>query len=211
MLCFPPRRQTVEVMLLRILFTLVSIAVASTCAPQGALAQSRAAPLAAPQQPIAPEKNPPGDIPDNQAFVEYSSPLGFSIKVPEGWARRDQANEVSFSDKYNEVRVVVSPQATPPTAASLRTSEIAALEKSPNGVRVASVKDMALPAGSAVVVAYGSNSELNPVTNKAIRLDNARYYYWKGGMLATLTLSSPAGADNADQWQFMAKSFAWRR
>jgi len=30
------------------------------------------------QKRIAPEKNPPGDIPDDQVFIEYRSPLGFS-------------------------------------------------------------------------------------------------------------------------------------
>ena len=173
-------------------------------------AQSSGVPLAKPQQPIVAEKNPPGDIPDNQAFVDYSSPLGFSIKVPEGWARRELPNDVSFSDKYNHVQAAVSPQPSAPTAASLKANEVAALERSPKAIRVASVKQVALPAGPALVVTYGSNSDPNPVTNKAIRLDNVRYYFWNAGKLATLTLSAPAGADNADQWQLMAKSFAWR-
>ena len=30
------------------------------------------------------EKNPPGDIPDNQVFITYQSPHGFSVKVPVG-------------------------------------------------------------------------------------------------------------------------------
>jgi HKD family nuclease len=38
------------------------------------------------EQPLKPEKNPPGDIPDNQVFIDYVSTLGFSLKVPEGWA-----------------------------------------------------------------------------------------------------------------------------
>jgi len=28
------------------------------------------------ERPLKPEKNPSGDIPDNQVFVQYSSPLG---------------------------------------------------------------------------------------------------------------------------------------
>jgi hypothetical protein len=75
---------------------------------------------------------------------------------------------------------------------------------------LASVKQLVLPAGPAFVVTYGSNSDPNPVTNKAIRLDNASYYFWKAGRLAIVTFSAPAGADNADQWQLMARSFAWR-
>jgi hypothetical protein len=56
--------------------------------PAHLLAQTANQPLPVREHPIAPEKNPPGDIPDNQVFVEYRSPLGFAIKVPEGWARR---------------------------------------------------------------------------------------------------------------------------
>ena len=172
-------------------------------------AQSVGAALAG-QDPVAAEKNPPGDIPDNQAFVAYKSPLGFSFKVPEGWARREFPGGVSFNDKYNELQVAVSPQASAPTLTSLKVNEVAALEKSPKAIRVTGVKALALPAGQALVVHYAANSDPNPVTNKAIRLDNARYYFWKAGKLATLTVSAPAGADNADQWLLMARSFAWQ-
>ena len=192
----------------RTLVALLLIASACALSPVAG-AQPVAAPLARPQ-PIAAEKNPPGDIPDNQAFVAFKSPQGFSVKVPEGWARRELPNGVSFSDKYNELQVAVSPAATAPTLAALQAGDIAALEKSPKAVRVAGVKPVALPAGSAFVAHYGANSDANPVTNKAIRLENARYYFWKAGRLATLTLSAPAGADNADQWLLMAKSFAWQ-
>ena len=121
--------------------TLVALLlIASACALSPiAGAQPVAAPLARPQ-PIAAEKNPPGDIPDNQAFVAFKSPQGFSVKVPEGWARRELPNGVSFSDKYNELQVAVSPAATAPTLAALQAGDIAALEKSPKAVRVAGVK-----------------------------------------------------------------------
>ena len=169
--------------------------------------QALAAPPA--QQPIAAEKSPPGDIPDNQAFVAFRSPLGFSVKVPEGWARREGTDSVSFSDKYNVLQVSVAARAAAPTLDDLKAHEIAALEKSPKAVRVADVKALTLPAGPAFVVRYGINSDANPVTNKAIRLDSANYYVWKAGKLATLTALAPAGADNADQWLLMARSFAW--
>ena len=193
----------------RPLAVLLPLAVA--CAlPMIAAAQSAPAPPARPQQPITAEKNPPGDIPDNQAFVAFKSPLGFAVKAPEGWARRELPNGVSFSDKYNELQVAVAPAATAPTLPMLQAGDIAVLEKSPKAVRVAGVKAVALPAGSAFVAHYGATSDPNPVTNKAVRLENARYYFWKAGRLATLTLSAPAGADNADQWLLMARSFAWQ-
>jgi hypothetical protein len=165
--------------------------------------------LAQLQQPIAAEKNPPGDIPDNQAFVTYVSPLGYSVKVPEGWARSESPGTIDFRDKYNTLRVVVTPRGTAPTLADLKAGEVAVLAKSPLAVRISSVKALKLPAGSAFVVDYSVNSARNPVTNKAIRLDSANYYFWNGGKLATLTLSAPAGADNVDQWQLIARSFAW--
>lgn len=171
---------------------------------------SAALPVPQPQQPIAAEKSPPGDIPDNQAFVAFKSPLGFLIKVPEGWARRESPTAVSFSDKYNALQVSISPRAAAPTLADLKAGELAALETSPKAVRVASVKPITLPAGPAFAVHYGINSDPNPVTNKAIRLDAASYYFWKAGKLATLTVSAPAGADNVDQWLLMARSFAWQ-
>ena len=196
-------------MLNRTIASLLLVASACAAAPL-ALAQSGGVPLAKPQQPIAAEKNPPGDIPDNQAFVAFKSPLGFSIKVPEGWARRESPIAVSFSDKYNALQVVVAPRVAVPTLASLKANEIAAFQKSPKAVRVASVQPVVLPAGPAFVVHYGVNSDPNPVTNKAIRLEAASYYFWKAGKLATLTVSAPAGADNTDQWQLMARSFAWQ-
>ena len=192
--------------------TLAALVLASTFAAAApiALAQTHAAPIAAAQQPIAAEKNPPGDIPDNQAFVAYTSPLGFSIKVPEGWGRREGPAGVSFSDKYNALQVVVSAQPAAPTLASLKAAQITALAQSPKAIRIVSVKPVTLPAGPAFVANYGVNSDPNPVTNKAIRLDAANYYVWKAGKLATLTVSAPAGADNADQWLLMARSFTWR-
>ncbi|MDX6594926.1 MAG: hypothetical protein QOI72_308 [Solirubrobacterales bacterium] len=49
-----------------------------------------------------------GDIPDNQVFLLYKDPqAGYSIRYPEGWARRGSANDVSFQEKANLVHVTV--------------------------------------------------------------------------------------------------------
>ena len=48
------------------------------------------------------------------------------------------------------------------------------------------------------------------MTEKAIREENDRYFFWQNGRLVTLTMSAPLGADNADQWDLMAKSFRWQ-
>ena len=174
-------------------------------APASRLAQSTNV-----EKPMAAEKNPPGDIPDNQVFIEYKSPLGFKIKVPEGWARRETTDGVTFNDKYNTITLVMSQHADAVNVANVKQQDVAELEKTGKAVRVTAVKSVKLPAGSTVVVSYSSNSEPNPVTEKAIREENERYFFWQNGKLVILTLSSPYGADNADQWNLMSKSFRWQ-
>ncbi len=120
--------------------------------PAPLFAQPSGAPLPAPENPLKPEKNPPGDIPDNQVFIEYHSPLGFSIKVPEGWARRQAADTVTFSDKYNTIELAAVPHPELLTASSAKQKEISELEKSGKAVRVSNIKAAKLPSGSASVV-----------------------------------------------------------
>ena len=174
-------------------------------APASLFAQASSA-----EKPVAPEKNPPGDIPDNQVFIEYRSPLGFKIKVPEGWARRESSDGVTFNDKYNTIALLMSQRVDAATVANVKQDDVSELEKTGKAVRVTAVKSVKLPAGSAVVVSYSSNSEPNPVTEKAVREENERYFFWQNRKLVTLTLSSPYGADNADQWDLMSKSFRWQ-
>jgi hypothetical protein len=169
-------------------------------------------PVAAQAQiaPLPPEKHPPGDIPDSQVFVVHRSPLGFTLKVPEGWARRVTPDGVSFSSTYDGIAVGVSSAATAPSVASVKREQALALQNSPAAVRIAKIAAVRLPAGPAVWISYSSNSEPNPVTGKAIRLENEQYLFWKDGKLATLTLYAPYGADNVDQWRLMSRSFRWR-
>ena len=169
-----------------------------------------AAPAIAGEKAVAPEHNPPGDIPDTQVFVPYGSPLGFTIKVPEGWARKTGASSARFADKYNTVDIAISDQSTRPTITSLKEVQVPTLESTGRAVRVSQVKDIRLGASMAVMVAYTSNSDPNPVTNKQIRLEHDRYFIYRNGKLATLDMAAPQGADNVDAWRLMAHSFRWR-
>lgn len=175
-----------------------------------ASAQQSVVPLPVQERPLAPEKNPPGDIPDSQVFIVYRAPLEYSMKVPEGWARRDSAEGAVFSDKYNTIQLTPSQRHAPPDRQALNATEIPRLKASGKAVKVSRIQTERLPAGNTEAVYFASNSEPNPVTNKAIRLENVRYYFWRQGELVTLTLSAPYGADNADQWRLMARSFRWQ-
>jgi hypothetical protein len=162
------------------------------------------------EQPLKQEKNPPGDIPDNQVFITYASPRGFSFKVPEGWARKDLTDGAVFADKYGRITVAETTSPTAPDVVTAKQTLVPELEKTARAVAVKKIQAKKLPAGATVLISYDSNSDPSPVTNKAIRLENDRYYFWKDGRLVMLDFSAPAGADNADQWDMMAKSFHWR-
>jgi hypothetical protein len=168
---------------------------------------------------VAAEKNPPGDIPDTQVFVTYASPLGFSVRVPEGWARTDRPDGTRFADKYNTIDVSVARASGAPNTASMTGDEAAAVAtgdeaaavaREGRAVEIKSVKNVTLQSGPAVLIDYTSNSEFNPVTNRQSRLENNRYLIYRNGKLATIDLSAPLGADNADQWKLISNSFRWR-
>ena len=61
-----------------------------------------------------------GDIPDNQVFLVFKNgAASYSMKYPEGWAQQGSGKRVTFRDKNNIVRVVVSSGAAP-TKASIQ-------------------------------------------------------------------------------------------
>lgn len=161
------------------------------------------------EKPVPAEKNPPGDIPDTQVFVIYKSPLGFQLKIPEGWARADLPNGARFSDKYGTIDLRKFDSTAAITAATLKAGAAHDLQSSVRAVTIKSIKEEKLPAGPAVLIAYTSNSDPNPVTNKQVRLENNRYIFFKNATEVTVDFAAPAGADNADQWQFMSRSFKW--
>jgi hypothetical protein len=162
------------------------------------------------EQAVPAEKNPPGDIPDTQVFIDYASPAGFTMKVPEGWARTDRADGASFVDKLDGVVLMVAKADAAPTVEIAKKTYVPALANEERAVRVSTVKAVKLPAGPAIRIVYTSNSEPNQVTNKQVRLENERYIYFKDGKLVTLELYAPKGADNVDQWQLMSQSLHWQ-
>ena len=162
------------------------------------------------ETPLTAEVSPPGDIPDNQAFVVFTSPAGYSIKLPEGWARKDEGNKTTFSDKYNHLTLLLTDNTNPIDEAFAKTNLIPELEKTGRAVGKVVIKKLPLKSGPMLVLEYDSNSEPNAVTNKQIREENERVYFVKGNQLVTLTLSAPKGADNVDQWKLMVDSFRWK-
>jgi hypothetical protein len=145
-----------------------------------------------------------GDIPDNQVFLVYHSPSGWSIKYPEGWAQSGGLNATVFRDKNNIVRVVVRP-GSPPTPAAVRG------DPSLKGARLVSGPSaLSLGAKRAIKVVYTTQSPPSPVTGKRVTLTVDRYYVAHAGKVATIDLGTPVGVDNVDAYRLMSESLRWR-
>lgn len=159
---------------------------------------------------IAPEINPPGDIPDNQAFVTYASPDGgYSIAMPEGWARQDFGSAVVFVDKLHRFTVDITCADAAPTIESATTTDVALLAAQEPAFALVAVTSVDLPAGPAILIRYQRNSAPDEVTGKQIRLDVDRYELFKDGRLAAISLAVPAGSDNVDVSNQVSQSFRW--
>jgi hypothetical protein len=162
-------------------------------------------PALAAEQAVAPERNPPGDIPDSQVFITYTAP-GFSMQVPEGWSRNDVAGGAQFSDKYNLLEITSADATAAPTVESAKSGEAADLVAKGHAVAITGITAVNLDGGPAIRIEYQANSAPNDVTGKQIRLERVRYLYSKGNKLVRLDMAAPAGADNVDQWLLMANS-----
>jgi hypothetical protein len=158
---------------------------------------------------VAVENNPPGDIPDTQAFVAYKAPGGFTVKIPEGWARVEGASSTSFTDKLNTIVLSWAPADAAPTTQSIQATDIPALQNTVKAFELVKLSTVKLPAGAAVLVTYRANSEPNAVTGKQYRLDVLRYSLFHQGQRLDITLSSPVGADNVDPWNTVTRSVTW--
>ena len=149
--------------------------------------------------PTVTEQNVAGDIPDNQVFVPYTpADHGFTVNVPEGWARATDGTAVVFTDKLNSVRIESVASAQAPTVQSRAHF--------PHGT----VSTAHRTGGDAVLVTYEQKSTPDPVTGKTIVESVERYEFWRNGVEVVLSLSGPKGADNVDPWRTVTESFAWR-
>jgi hypothetical protein len=164
--------------------------------------------------PNAPETNPAGDIPDNQVFVDYSPPSGgFTVKVPEGWARGGKGSAVTFTDKLNSVTMQSAAAPSAPTAASAASGELPAIRAAAHNFEPGTVTTVRRRAGPALLLTYRADSAADPVTGKVVRDAVERYEFWNPATRteAVLTLAGPVGADNVDPWRTVTDSFRWRR
>jgi hypothetical protein len=161
--------------------------------------------------PASSETSPTGDIPDSQAYVTFTPDAGaYSVKIPEGWSRTASGSNITFSDRLNSVRIDTQPAGQAPTIESATAGEVPVLRSTVPGFSLQDITGVHRSAGDAVRIRYQADSQPSSVTNRTARLAVERYEFWRAGVQATITLSSPLGADNTDPWRVITDSFAWR-
>ncbi|MFK0286793.1 hypothetical protein ACIQVL_40875 [Streptomyces sp. NPDC090499] len=165
-------------------------------------------------KPAPTESNPPGDIPDNQVYVSYrptgGSFTGFTLKVPEGWARTGQGGTTAFTDKLNTVTITAVSVSAAPTAGSVTHAVVPQLRTQVPKFSSPRVSEVTRHAGRAVLLTYRGDSAKDPVTGKVVRDAFERYAFHRAGHEVDLTLSGPVRADNVDPWRIVSDSFGWR-
>lgn len=153
------------------------------------------------------ESSPPGDIPDNLAFVKYVNSSGHYVFThPEGWARTVKGRSVQFTDKLNGVKVTSSPGSTAPTVASARSADVARLKAAVPAFELRKITAVKLPIGPGVRIVFRRNSDADPVTGKVYRDEVEEYLVLTGGNVVRMDLFGPVGADNVDAYRTMSQS-----
>lgn len=153
------------------------------------------------------EKNPPGDIPDNLAFVSYSNTSGrYTFTHPEGWAETTRAGTVTFTDKLNGVQVMTGTLTAPPTLYTAKRQDIPALSRSQAAFELRGVTAVSEAGGQGVRIVYRRNSAPDQVTGKQYRDEVERYEIVAGGREIVMELFGPVGSDNVDAYRTMIQS-----
>jgi hypothetical protein len=159
------------------------------------------------QVAVPAEKNPPGDIPDNIAFVRYANATGrYSFTHPEGWAETTRGSTVTFTDKLNGVQVQPGALSTAPTVSSAKQQDVPALTSSQAAFELRNVTAVTEPGGSGVRIVYRRNSAPDPVTGRQYRDEVERYELVQGGREVIVELFGPVGSDNVDAYKTMITS-----
>ena len=180
-------------------------AVTASAAP--ASAEPSAAPSAAAQSAVAAESNPPGDIPDNIAFIAYTNTAGrYRFTHPEGWAEKTHGSTVTFTDKLNGVQASTGTATTAPATATAKQQEVPELSRSQAAFELRTITDATVPAGHGVRIVYRRNSAPDAVTGRQYRDEVERYELVGNGREVIVELFGPVGADNVDAYRTMITS-----
>jgi hypothetical protein len=150
-----------------------------------------------------------GDIPDNQVYLRFrDAAAGYSFLYPEGWTRKGGGNDITFSNKSNNISVRIAPGPSPTT--SSLAAGLQRLKHSDPSLTFSPPTTVRLKSGTAVKSTYTTKSKPNSVTGKTLPLVVDRYQLAHAGKLATVDLSRAKGVDTADAYRMIINSFRWQ-
>jgi hypothetical protein len=195
----------------RVPLPLVSLALTAAVTLSVAACGSSEGSAEGPPGAVPVESNPPGDIPDDVAFVPYTNAAaGYSFTHPEGWAEQEAGTAATFTDKLNGVSA--DTEQLPPTLdeATVRAQEVPRLTAGAEAFELVSVTTGKLPAGPEVVVVYRRNSPPDPVTGRQVRDEVEEHLVSNGTSSVRLALFGPEGADNVDAYRTISQSLTLR-
>ena len=159
------------------------------------------------QSAVPAEKNPPGDIPDNVAYVAYTNAAGkYTFTHPEGWSETTTGSTVTYTDKLNGVQVLLGKLTTAPTVDSAKQRDVPALRSSQAAFELRNVTAATVPGGRGVRIVYRRNSAPDPVTGRQYRDEVERYELVSDGREVIVELFGPVGSDNVDAYKTMITS-----
>jgi hypothetical protein len=191
-----------------------AVAVVSSCSGSSGGSSANTSPAASSspassvnaEKPVPAESNPPGDIPDNLAFVTYANTSGhYRFVHPEGWAETQHGVDVLFTDKLNGVQATSFATSSAPTEQSARSQDVPRLRNSVPAFELRSIKAVTLPAGTGVLIVYRRNSTPDPVTGRQYRDEVEEFEIYRNGREVRLDLFGPVGADNVDAYKTMSQ------
>mgnify|MGYP001793051643 CR=1 FL=1 len=146
------------------------------------------------------EKTPPGDIPDNIAFVPYTNTIGrYTFSHPEGWSETTKGATVTFTDKLNGVQALTGTATAPPTVQSAKSQDVPALTSSQAAFELRDVQAVTIPAGKGVKIVYRRNSAPDAVSGRQYRDEVQRYAIVADGRGVIVALYRPVGARHVHQ------------
>lgn len=159
--------------------------------------------------PNAPEVVEPGDIPDDQVFIPFAPATGgYTVTVPEGWARTETGDQVEFTDKYNSITLVSYPSVAAPSIETVKSDGLSDVTSDPTFI-LNDVTSVTRAAGTDVLASYEIGSAANPTTGKKALLSVERHFFFHNETVVSLTLSGAKGADNVDPWRVVSDSLMW--
>lgn len=193
-----PRRA--HVIVLVALAALVPAACGSSSKSTSSTASTTATSTKSSVNPNAKEKAPPGDIPDSTQFVRFAVPgAGYSLVVPEGWARTGSGGNLTFTSNLNSVSL-----------GGAKLASVAALKTDMKHFKLQSVGSIKRSGQSATRIRFLATSKPNDVTGKSVDEAAEAYVYTHNGRKVIVILAGPKGADNVDAWRTISNSVKWQ-